>query len=166
MAEFDPSENTGTIPVQEKHQFDLGNLQHFMEANVDDFSGKLTVEEFAGGQSNPTYLLSAGTRQYVMRRKPPGVLLKSAHAIDREYRVIRALENTNVPTAKAFALSSSSIPPFTANPTYALAGAWSNHGFLSATEPTANATSNSFTSALSPNIDDNAITRGSSGETC
>ena len=104
MAEFDPSENTGTIPVQEKHQFNLGNLQHFMEANVDGFSGKLTVEEFAGGQSNPTYLLSAGTRQYVMRRKPPGVLLKSAHAIDREYRVIRALENTNVPTAKAFAL--------------------------------------------------------------
>ena len=104
MAEFDPSDNIGTIPVQEKHQFDLQNLQDFMESSVVGFKGTLTVEEFAGGQSNPTYLLTAGGQQYVMRRKPPGILLKSAHAIDREYRVIKALENTNVPTAKTYAL--------------------------------------------------------------
>ena len=104
MAEFDPADNIGTIPVQEKHRFDLKKLQYFMESNVVGFNGKLTVEEFAGGQSNPTYLLNAGGQQYVMRRKPPGILLKSAHAIDREYRVIRALENTDVPTAKTFVL--------------------------------------------------------------
>ena len=71
MAEFDPSENTGTIPVQEKHQFDLGNLQHFMEANVDDFSGKLTVEEFAGGQSNPTYLFKRWNASIRYAQKAP-----------------------------------------------------------------------------------------------
>ena len=104
MAEFDPSENIGTIPVQEKHQFDISGLQYFMEKEVDGFSGTLIVEEFAGGQSNPTYLLHAGDRRYVMRRKPPGTLLKSAHAVDREYRVLKALEETNVPVAKTFAL--------------------------------------------------------------
>ncbi|MGV0035884.1 MAG: phosphotransferase [Candidatus Azotimanducaceae bacterium WSBS_2022_MAG_OTU7] len=104
MAEFDPEENTGTIAVQERHQFDHGRLQDFMAANVEGFSGKLTVEEFAGGQSNPTYLLSSGEQQYVMRRKPPGELLKSAHAVDREYKVMSALQNTNVPTAKTYAL--------------------------------------------------------------
>ena len=104
MAEFNPEDNIGTIPVQERHQFDVGNLQAFMEKNVEGFRGTLTVEEFAGGQSNPTYLLSAGEMQYVMRRKPPGTLLKSAHAVDREYRVMSALQNTNVPTAKTYAL--------------------------------------------------------------
>ena len=104
MAEFDPEDNIGTIAVQERHQFDIGRLQEFMEANVDGFSGKLTAEEFAGGQSNPTYLLSAGEEQYVMRRKPPGELLKSAHAVDREFKVMSALQNTNVPTAKTYAL--------------------------------------------------------------
>ncbi len=104
MAEFDPEENIGTIAVQERHQFDIGRLQEFMAANVEGFSGKVTAEEFAGGQSNPTYLLSAGEQQYVMRRKPPGELLKSAHAVDREFKVMSALQNTNVPTAKTYAL--------------------------------------------------------------
>ena len=104
MAEFDPEENMGTIAVQERHQFEIPRLQDYMEANVEGFSGKLTVEEFAGGQSNPTYLLSAGEQQYVMRRKPPGELLKSAHAVDREYKVMSALQGTNVPTAKTYAL--------------------------------------------------------------
>ena len=75
-----------------------------MQENVAGFSGKLTVEEFAGGQSNPTYLLNAGGQQYVMRRKPPGELLKSAHAVDREYRVMTALAGTDVPVAKTYAL--------------------------------------------------------------
>ena len=81
MAEFDPAENVGTIAVQERHQFDINRLQAFMQDNVDGFSGTVTAEEFAGGQSNPTYLLTAGEQQYVMRRKPPGELLKSAHAV-------------------------------------------------------------------------------------
>lgn len=104
MAEFDPSSNVGTIPVQERHQFDVGNLEAYMRANVEGFSGSLTVEEFAGGQSNPTYLLHADGQQYVLRRKPPGELLKSAHAVDREYRVMTALADTNVPAAKTYAL--------------------------------------------------------------
>ena len=104
MAEFNPEDNIGTIPVQERHRFDVGRLQAFMEAEVEGFSGTLTAEEFAGGQSNPTYLLSAGEAQYVMRRKPPGTLLKSAHAVDREYRVISALRDTDVPTAGTYAL--------------------------------------------------------------
>ena len=58
MAEFNPEDNIGTIPVQERHQFDVPKLQAFMESEVEGFSGTLTVEEFAGGQSNPTYLLS------------------------------------------------------------------------------------------------------------
>ena len=102
MADFNPEENVGTIPVQEKHQFDVGSLTAFMQDEVDGFSGTLTVEEFAGGQSNPTYLLSAGEAQYVMRRKPPGVLLKSAHAVDREFRVLHALgEHTGAKSARA-----------------------------------------------------------------
>lgn len=104
MAEFNPEDNIGTIPVQERHQFDVERLQSFMQDEVSGFSGKLTVEEFAGGQSNPTYLLSAGESQYVMRRKPPGTLLKSAHAVDREYRVMSALQETDVPTARTYAL--------------------------------------------------------------
>ena len=104
MAEFDPTVNVGTIPVIERHKFDVARLESFMAENIAGFSGRLTVEEFAGGQSNPTYLLSAGEQQYVMRRKPPGELLKSAHAVDREYRVMTALAATDVPVARTYAL--------------------------------------------------------------
>ena len=104
MAEFDPNDNIGTIPVQDRHQFDVKRLHAFMQDSVEGYSGDLTVEEFAGGQSNPTYLLTAGDTQYVMRRKPPGNLLKSAHAVDREYRVMTALQGTNVPVARTYAL--------------------------------------------------------------
>lgn len=104
MVDFKAEENIGTIEVQEKHQFDIGNLEAFMKENVDGFSGSLNVEEFAGGQSNPTYLLHAGDEKYVMRRKPPGELLKSAHAVDREYKVLTALQNADVPSPKTYAL--------------------------------------------------------------
>lgn len=104
MIEIDPSEYAGTIPVQERHQFDVADLEAYMRENVDGFSGELTVEEFAGGQSNPTYLLHADGLQYVMRRKPAGVLMKSAHAVDREYRVMTALADTDVPVPKTYAL--------------------------------------------------------------
>jgi len=104
MTDFQVDENTGTIEVQERHQFDVTSLQDYMRDNVDGYSGELSVEEFAGGQSNPTYLLTAGGNRYVLRRKPPGKLLKSAHAVDREYRVLSALQDTEVPTAKTYAL--------------------------------------------------------------
>ena len=86
------------------HAFDVAALARWMNAHVDGFSGELTVEQFNGGQSNPTFLLHANDKKYVMRRKPPGVLLPSAHAVDREFRVISALAQTNVPVARAYAL--------------------------------------------------------------
>ena len=75
-----------------------------MTKNVCDFSGPLSAEKFAGGQSNPTFKLSAGDRKFVLRRKPPGQLLASAHAVDREFRVIAALQDTDVPVPGAVAL--------------------------------------------------------------
>ena len=75
-----------------------------MKKNVCDFSGPLSAEKFAGGQSTPTFKLSAGDRKFVLRRKPPGQLLASAHAVDREFRVIAALQDTDVPVPGAVAL--------------------------------------------------------------
>ena len=95
---------TGTMPVQERHSFDVASLERYLRAHVAGFSGSLTVEQFKGGQSNPTFRLSAGGKHYVLRRKPPGKLLPSAHAVDREYRVITALHGTEVPVAKTFCL--------------------------------------------------------------
>ena len=94
----------GTRPVAPQHAFDAGRLSDFMREQVDGFKGQLQVEQFKGGQSNPTYLLTAGQQQYVMRRKPPGALLSSAHAVEREYRVISALAKTAVPVARTYAL--------------------------------------------------------------
>lgn len=76
---------------------DIERLADWLRMNLDNFSGVPTVDKFPGGQSNPTYLLSAGEQRYVLRRKPPGVLLPSAHAVDREYRVMRALAGSDVP---------------------------------------------------------------------
>jgi aminoglycoside phosphotransferase (APT) family kinase protein len=83
---------------------DTTKLQVYLEAQIPGFSGELTAEKFAGGQSNPTFKLSAGGQHYVLRRKPPGELLKSAHAVDREYRVITALRDTDVPVAQTWCL--------------------------------------------------------------
>ena len=94
----------GTRPVAEAHRFDVAALERYLRGHVPDFSGTLEVEQFKGGQSNPTFLLRAGERTYVMRRKPPGKLLPSAHAVDREYRVITALAQTDVPVPRTFAL--------------------------------------------------------------
>ncbi|HEY1077461.1 MAG TPA: phosphotransferase [Pseudolabrys sp.] len=93
-----------TIPVQDKHRFDVAALQRYMQQHVEGFSGELSVEQFKGGQSNPTYKLSAGGKTYVLRRKPPGKLLASAHAVDREYAVITALAKSGVPVAKTYCL--------------------------------------------------------------
>ena len=95
---------TGTRPVADAHAFDVGRLTDYMRAHVNGFSGVLHVEQFKGGQSNPTFLLEAGGERYVLRRKPPGTLLPSAHAVEREFRVIRALADTGVPVAKVHAL--------------------------------------------------------------
>src|SRR5690242_21787950 len=87
----------GTMPVREKHQFDVARLEPYLAANVAGFAGPLTVEQFKGGQSNPTYKLITPSRSYVLRRKPPGVLLKGAHAVDREARVMAALGKSGFP---------------------------------------------------------------------
>jgi aminoglycoside phosphotransferase (APT) family kinase protein len=94
----------GTRPVAEAHRFDVPALERYMREHVPGFEGTLEVEQFRGGQSNPTFRLRAGGRAYVMRRKPPGKLLPSAHAVDREYRVITALAATDVPVARTYAL--------------------------------------------------------------
>ena len=83
---------------------DLSKLDKWLREHVCDFGGALSAEKFAGGQSNPTFKLSAGDRQFVLRRKPPGQLLASAHAVDREFRVISALQGSDVPVPGAVAL--------------------------------------------------------------
>jgi len=96
----------GTRPVQDKQRFDTDALSAWLAANVDGFGGPLTVEQFAGGQSNPTFKLVTPAQSYVMRAKPGPVakLLPSAHAIEREYRVMDALASTDVPVARMLAL--------------------------------------------------------------
>jgi aminoglycoside phosphotransferase (APT) family kinase protein len=95
---------SGTMPVPERHRFDVTSLERYLREHVEGFSGKLDVEQFKGGQSNPTFMLKAGERRYVLRRKPPGKLLPSAHAVDREYRVISALHASGFPVAKTYRL--------------------------------------------------------------
>lgn len=94
----------GTMPVQERHRFDEASLERYMREHVEGFAGPLQVEQFKGGQSNPTYRLSAASGRYVLRRKPPGKLLPSAHAVDREYRVITAVRKAGIPVARTYAL--------------------------------------------------------------
>lgn len=98
------TQNSGTIEVREAHRFDIAKLADWMQREVDGYSGPLTVEQFKGGQSNPTYKLTTPGRSYVLRRKPPGKLLPGAHAVDREYRVIEALGRQGFPVAKALGL--------------------------------------------------------------
>ena len=83
---------------------DEGLLASYLEANVEEFKGPLTANKFAGGQSNPTFKIDAASGSYVLRRQPPGKLLKSAHAVDREYRVLAALADTDVPVARVYHL--------------------------------------------------------------
>jgi aminoglycoside phosphotransferase (APT) family kinase protein len=82
----------------------IKRLEAWLAKNVEGFRGPVNAERFAGGQSNPTYRLSAGSGNYVLRRKPPGPLLPSAHAVDREFRVMRALADTPVPVPRVYAL--------------------------------------------------------------
>ena len=86
--------NAGT--VRDVHRFDEARLKDWLSAHIDT-GGGFAVRQFSGGQSNPTFLIETGGRKYVMRKKPPGALLKGAHQVDREYRVMKALGQTDVP---------------------------------------------------------------------
>ncbi len=97
-------ENSGTTAVREGFAFDEASLARWMEGNVPGFAGPLTVEQFKGGQSNPTYKLVTPGRSYVLRRKPPGQLLKGAHAVEREAKVLIGLEKADFPVAHVHAL--------------------------------------------------------------
>ena len=89
------------IEVKQQHRFDEAALDRHLAERIAGYVGPLSVRQFEGGQSNPTYLLSTPGARYVLRRKPPGLLVKSAHAVDREYRIIRALNATDFPVPRA-----------------------------------------------------------------
>jgi aminoglycoside phosphotransferase (APT) family kinase protein len=91
---------SGTMEIAGPLRFDVGRLEAYLRKHAPGFAGPLVVRQFKGGQSNPTYLLETPLRRYVLRRKPPGKLLPSAHAVDREYRVIGALYAQGFPVAE------------------------------------------------------------------
>ena len=95
---------SGTQEVREAHRFEAAKLEAYLAERIDGFQTPLEVRQFKGGQSNPTYQLITPNRKYVLRRKPPGKLLPSAHAVDREFRVISALHPTGFPVAKPYVL--------------------------------------------------------------
>jgi aminoglycoside phosphotransferase (APT) family kinase protein len=99
-----------TIPVLASHQFDVSNLEHYLRAHI-EIEPPLLVRQFRGGQSNPTYYIETSGRdlqglrhRFVVRRKPPGHLLPSAHAIEREYQVMHALRDSGVPVPRTYLL--------------------------------------------------------------
>ena len=95
----------GTKPVEQKLGFDVAGLERYFRSHITDLKGLLQIEQFKGGQSNPTYCVTATDgRRFVLRRKPPGKLLPSAHAVDREYTVVRALHSIGFPVARPYVL--------------------------------------------------------------
>ena len=92
------------VEIRKAQRFDEKALENYLCRELEGFPAEMTVSQFAFGQSNPTFLLSAGDRQYVLRKKPPGKLLPSAHAVDREYRILKALEKTDVPVPRTYLL--------------------------------------------------------------
>lgn len=96
---------TETAPVLDQHRFDEAALARYMGEHIEGFTAPLSVGQVRGGMSNPTFIMTDGAgRRYVLRKKPPGKLLPSAHAVDREFRIISALWNTEVPVAKPYVL--------------------------------------------------------------
>ncbi len=91
-------------PVRAAHRFDEVALERYLRAQLPGFEAPLSVQQFGGGQSNPTFLLTSGGRRFVLRKKPPGVLLKSAHQVEREFRIMKALAATNVPVPRMHVL--------------------------------------------------------------
>ncbi len=96
--------NLGTTPVREGFAFDEGKLDRWLREHVADYAGPLSVTQFKGGQSNPTYRLDTPGRAYVLRRKPSGPILKGAHAVEREAKVLTGLEQAGFPVAHVHAL--------------------------------------------------------------
>jgi aminoglycoside phosphotransferase (APT) family kinase protein len=99
------SQYAATVPVQERHRLDDGALDRLLRETLPDYGGALEVRQFAGGYSNPTYLLRTASRdgpdrECVLRKKPAGRLLASAHQVDREYRILKALESTGLPVPR------------------------------------------------------------------
>ncbi len=98
------AENTGTTAVREGFDFDLAALDAWMRTHIERYAGPLIVEQFRGGQSNPTYKLATPNRAYVLRRKPPGQLLKGAHAVEREAKVLIGLGKAGFPVPRIHGL--------------------------------------------------------------
>jgi aminoglycoside phosphotransferase (APT) family kinase protein len=90
----------GLIPVREAHRFDEDVLSAYLSRYLPEFDGSLSVSQFKGGQSNPTFHIRIASKEYVLRKKPPGKLLPTAHAVDREYRILKALMDTDVPVPR------------------------------------------------------------------
>jgi aminoglycoside phosphotransferase (APT) family kinase protein len=78
------------------HPFDVAALDAFLSQHIRNYRGPLSIEPLTGGQSNPTFRIDAGDRRFVLRKKPQGALLPSAHAVDREYRVVKALQGSKL----------------------------------------------------------------------
>jgi aminoglycoside phosphotransferase (APT) family kinase protein len=95
---------SGTKPVDERYRLDEASLGAWLADNVEGFEGPFQLRQFKGGQSNPTYQILTPNQNYVLRRKPPGKLLPSAHAVDREFAVISALHPTGFPVARPYGL--------------------------------------------------------------
>ena len=91
-------------PVREHHKFDEQRLWSYLNEHIDDDFEKARILQFEGGQSNPTFLITAAKQRYVLRKKPPGKLLKSAHQVEREYKVMSALQDGPVPTPRTYLL--------------------------------------------------------------
>ena len=91
-------------PLKGAHQLDEIALNRYLGSRISGFEGKGNIRQFLGGQSNPTFLIDDASGQYVLRKKPPGILLPSAHAVDREFRIISALRETDVPVPKTYLL--------------------------------------------------------------
>ncbi|TAK99838.1 MAG: phosphotransferase family protein [Rhodospirillaceae bacterium] len=96
----------GTTAIRQGHGFDQEALTRWMAKHVADFAGPATITQFAGGQSNPTYHLHTARKNYVLRRKPPGKLLPGAHAVEREVRILKALETVVFPVPHVYGLCS------------------------------------------------------------
>ncbi|KHK90343.1 phosphotransferase [Novosphingobium malaysiense] len=96
--------NSGTTAVREGYELDVTVLEAWLRANVEDFSGPLSVDQFRGGQSNPTYRLSTPRADYVLRKQPPGELLRGAHAVDREAKVLTGLSRAGFPVPRVHGL--------------------------------------------------------------
>ena len=92
------------VEIRGSHRFDIDRLDTWLADRLDGFGGGLRVRQYEGGQSNPTYLVESAARRVVVRKKPPGVLLPTAHQVEREHRILAALAGSGVPVPKVLAL--------------------------------------------------------------